>query len=75
MTKRVNRHATIADIEAILAAEGRVKVIGFGEFRVTRTAPKRFHNVKTGKFEQSSGRATVSFKPVASLKEFVDGEA
>ncbi len=60
--------ATLAEIVAELATDGRVGLSGFGAFEVRTRSPRERRHPRTGVTISSPGTRTVVFRPGTELK-------
>lgn len=67
--------AVVNAIKAGLKKDGKVQIVGLGNFTVKDRAARKGRNPKTGEEIQIKASRTVAFRPGKKLKEFVAKKA
>lgn len=69
---KVTVDAVLAGIERGLIRDGKVTLVGFGNFVVKRRGPRTARNPQTGAAVHVRAKNIPSFKPSQSLKDSVE---
>lgn len=69
---RVAIEAVIAGINAGLAEDGKVALVGFGTFLLVEKKARTARNPKTGETVEVPAKVVPKFRPSASLKEYFE---